>query len=620
MTIEAELPDGRVLEFPDGTDPSVIQSAVKRVLGVKNGGVDNSGITGGDTVLGVVDEQQEKSFSPLNVVGEFAAGANEGVLQLLDFLGPDQFNAASQLFGSDIRVPTLAESEFGQSVSGGGFVPEGTTQRALRGAGQVAPAAIGGAAAFRQAATAAPKFASGAESISTGLLRTLGAESTGSAATLGAASGGGSAVGGDVGEAVGGEKGRAIGEIAGAVIAPLSIAVGSAKVTAAKNARKLIADEIKGGSLSVDNVTKSINEAGEIVTSKASKKALSNLSKTVGQDRATQAVSVIENMAPASKRQVNKMLDIVDAARKNPTLISRPSDVLGESVANRAQAVAKINKRAGKDISNASKALDGESVDITKASDQFFDDIAEMGVKTLDDNGRLKLDFSESTFVGGGKGEIEKIANFVKSGSMDGKKAHELKQFIRDRVGFGQGTESAVSARSQGPLKKLSSGIDEVLDSTSSAYKKANDNFAKTVDLRDQFQKMAGKDVDLMGDMSAAALGGKARRLVSNAESRINIQQQLDDADRVLGEFGVKFHDDIPSLNHTVTQLEDIFKITPAASLKGNIERGGANILQGASPTGEAVRGGLSKIQELRQPDFETQMKTLRALTRQKAK
>ena len=33
MTIEAELPDGRVLEFPDGTDPSVIQSAVKRVLG-----------------------------------------------------------------------------------------------------------------------------------------------------------------------------------------------------------------------------------------------------------------------------------------------------------------------------------------------------------------------------------------------------------------------------------------------------------------------------------------------------------------------------------------------------------------------------------------------------------
>ena len=34
MAIEAELADGRILEFPDGTDPAVIQSTVKRVLGV----------------------------------------------------------------------------------------------------------------------------------------------------------------------------------------------------------------------------------------------------------------------------------------------------------------------------------------------------------------------------------------------------------------------------------------------------------------------------------------------------------------------------------------------------------------------------------------------------------
>jgi len=32
MAIEAELADGRVLEFPDGTDPSVIQATVKRIL------------------------------------------------------------------------------------------------------------------------------------------------------------------------------------------------------------------------------------------------------------------------------------------------------------------------------------------------------------------------------------------------------------------------------------------------------------------------------------------------------------------------------------------------------------------------------------------------------------
>lgn len=34
MAIEAELPDGRILEFPDGTDPAVIQSAARRIMGV----------------------------------------------------------------------------------------------------------------------------------------------------------------------------------------------------------------------------------------------------------------------------------------------------------------------------------------------------------------------------------------------------------------------------------------------------------------------------------------------------------------------------------------------------------------------------------------------------------
>lgn len=34
MAVKAELHDGRILEFPDGTDPSVVQATVKRVLGI----------------------------------------------------------------------------------------------------------------------------------------------------------------------------------------------------------------------------------------------------------------------------------------------------------------------------------------------------------------------------------------------------------------------------------------------------------------------------------------------------------------------------------------------------------------------------------------------------------
>ena len=45
MTIRAELADGRVLEFPDGTDPSVIQATVKRMIAAEPQPQPQEGIT-----------------------------------------------------------------------------------------------------------------------------------------------------------------------------------------------------------------------------------------------------------------------------------------------------------------------------------------------------------------------------------------------------------------------------------------------------------------------------------------------------------------------------------------------------------------------------------------------
>ena len=36
--IEAELPDGTILEFPEGTDQAVIQRVVRQQLGIKEVG------------------------------------------------------------------------------------------------------------------------------------------------------------------------------------------------------------------------------------------------------------------------------------------------------------------------------------------------------------------------------------------------------------------------------------------------------------------------------------------------------------------------------------------------------------------------------------------------------
>ena len=381
-------------------------------------------------------------------------------------------------------------------------------------------------------------------------------------------------------------------------------------------ARRLVADQIRRGNPNIDLVTQMLDESGNLVKNKNAAKAVDMLG---GDIKAKQTVSVIENMNSTSKGQVGKMLDIVEKMRREPIPklgdMTRPSDILGDSISNRARALVHINKKAGETIGAEAKKLKSTMVDVSDARNDFFREMQDLGVNFEQIDGRIKVDFSDSTFVGGGADKIERIANAIKTGEMDGLSAHRQKQFIRDLVSFGKGTESAVSARSQGIFKRLSSGIDEVLDNTSADYKKANDSYAKTIDFVEKFDKLAGKDIDIFSDMSKKALGGKAKRLASNAESRVPIEQLLMEADKTLSDFNIRFKDDIPSLSHTVTQLEDIFKLEPANSFQGRIERGAANVAQGQSLTGATATSAIDIIKDIKQPDFEKKMRSLRLLT-----
>ena len=418
------------------------------------------------------------------------------------------------------------------------------------------------------------------------------------------------------------------GPLAGTVVASLptalmevipgGLALKHARKIAAsdKAARKLVADQIRSGNPNIDLVTQMLDESGNLVKNKNAAKAINMLG---GDIKAKQTVSVIENMDPTSKAQVDKMLDIVEKMRREPIPklgdMTRPSDILGESIANRAQALVHINKKAGKNIGLEADKLKGTMVNISDARNEFFREMQDLGVNFEQINGRIKVDFSDSTFVGGGADKIERIVNAIKTGEMDGLSAHKQKQFIRDLVSFGKGTESAVSARSQGIFKRLSSGIDEVLDNTNADYRKANESFAQTIDFVEKFDKLAGKDIDIFSDMSKKALGGKAQRLASNAQSRVPIEQLLMEADKTLGDFNIRFKDDIPSLSHTVTHLEDIFKLEPANSFQGRIERGAANVAQGQSLTGATATSAIDILKDIKQPDFEKKMRSLRLLT-----
>lgn len=390
-------------------------------------------------------------------------------------------------------------------------------------------------------------------------------------------------------------------------------------VRSPKIKRAVIAEQVRSGSPNVDIVTKSLNNAGELVTNKTSKRALNLLSKDIGQDKAAQTVSVIENMTPSSKSQVSRMLDIIDKGRKEPIFgqTNRPSDILGDAVANRAKAIVRINETASKRIGDVAKNTK-TNVDINAPINNFESQLNDLGVSfSVGDDGWITPDFSRSKFVGGSQKDMTVLINELKNGNPAFEVAHKLKRQIRDNIDFDSVGPSQLKGESEAILKQLSRGIDEVLDTTSPDYKLANEKFAQTVNLKDRFDKLAGKDVDIFGDMSSKALGGKARRLVSNAESRIQIEQLINDAEGVLSQSGIRFKDDIPSLNHTVTQLENAFKIEPPGSLQGRVQRAGVNLASGINPKGQAAEVLVDKVFNLTKPDFNKKMRAFRSLTQQ---
>lgn len=390
----------------------------------------------------------------------------------------------------------------------------------------------------------------------------------------------------------------------------------------AKQKRSFLADQVKQGSVNTETVAKMLNETGQIVTNPKAKTAINLLKISPDDHEGLITMSVLENMSKASKQRVGKMLDTIKLGRNDPDFrqSNRVTDVVGDAIGARAEQIARINKSAGKRIGAEAEKLSGKAINISGATKEFQESLSKLGV-TIDDEGILN--FANSRFVGGGQDKVQRISNFVSSGKMDGLEAHETKQFIRELVSFGKGTESAISEKSSGILKDLARNIDTVLDKTSKGYEKANERFAATIGVKDKLQKMAGKDalgnpIELFGDEASSSFGTMARRIVSNARTRTQINNTLKEADEVLKGFNINFKDDISSLNTIATYLEDSFRLQQAASFQGGIERGGAatvggNIARGVNPKMALIDAGIKAVAP-KPASFEDKLKGLRLL------
>ncbi len=277
MAIQAQLADGRTLEFPDGTDPAVIQTTVKKMIGqpiiqpevdigqvsapieplsdeqfqsISSGGV-------GDVAQEALDagfrdrlNQAIVSAPAGSVLSELGAAVGRGAVGMADFFVTKPVGAVQQLAGFEPITP-IAETELGQQATTGQFMQPGLAREAVRTGGElVAPGAVIGGG-LRTVAQQIPKIGDAALTLGQKITQQLGASTPLQDVALSAVSGAGMEVGEEADIALGGTG--EIGKLTGAFLSP----------ALAASAKPALTGLINSGRRGIENLMKPLASMSE---------------------------------------------------------------------------------------------------------------------------------------------------------------------------------------------------------------------------------------------------------------------------------------------------------------------------------------------------------------------
>ncbi|ANJ65526.1 putative ejection protein [Pseudoalteromonas virus vB_PspP-H6/1] len=378
--------------------------------------------------------------------------------------------------------------------------------------------------------------------------------------------------------------------------------------------KQAVADILKNSPQSKAAGRYIIDAAGKVKTSKAFKGAVGQ-----GFDEATMAA--VKGAKMADKRKMMKMLGSLEDGLKDArkAVVSRPTDVVGDSAVERVSFLKKVNRQAGKEIEAASNGLKGKPVDFDPAVQDFMQNLDGIGVK-LDSKNRPIFSGSDIEGATAAENFIKKIVNRMRdTKAPDAYDVHRMKRFIDEQVTYGKVGEG-LSGRAEGIVKNLRSNLDNALDGAFPDYDAANTKYADTISALDSLQSGVGR-IDFSGANANKALGQEMRKVMSNYKSRANILSALDEVDGVAKKYGAKFDDDIITQALFADELDSMFDLQNRTTFKGQTKRGIDQAARAAQGAGGALSVAAEKageaIDKVRGVTNESKIKSLKELIRE---
>lgn len=325
---------------------------------------------------------------------------------------------------------------------------------------------------------------------------------------------------------------------------------------------------------SIEYVNYKIDNAGRVITDAPAIEAQR-------QGWRDNVLATIKASSPDDRRKMTGMLNVYEMGQKSAKFASesRPTDVVGKTLERRVKFLHEQNQDAGQQIGQIVKTqLRNKPINLTDSLQKFNDDLAEIKV-TLNTNkrGELVPNFKNSDIDGDttGMSIIERAINRINNAGSGAtaEDAHNIKKFIDTEVRYGaKNIVNPLTKKAENVLKGLRSSINEKIGADNAAYAAQNKRYSDTIEALDNLKDSMGSKIDFEAPQLNKAFGTEIRKLLSNYNSRIAMDNSINQVSKVAKNYGLPIKDDIRNQLVFVTELERKFGAFGQNTFRGNIE------------------------------------------------
>lgn len=317
--------------------------------------------------------------------------------------------------------------------------------------------------------------------------------------------------------------------------------------------------------------------------------------KAMGQQFRPGTVASIQAANKPTRGAMARALDELEKGMANDTYAARhrPADVAGDVLVEEINGIARVMKKAMKEVRKTSRDLKGTKVETSGILNNFLDKVEQLG-GTYDPVKR-ELIIDEAGPLEGMKDVQNKLKlAFNKlqrlGDNPDAFAVHQVKEWIDNITDYGKSSDKSSVRRAENTIKSMRHNINQELRGISGEYAAANDKFSTAKEALDGIQSAVGKKVKLDGKNANAQLGTLLRRLLSNAQSRIPIRDAVDEIGRVADINGFKSDVDMDALLSFINTLEENFGSSAPTSFMHEIGKAVKPLIRGGvDPVGGAV-------------------------------